>query len=104
MESVMNPETQVSDLMLILMPPARLRIWLHKVFEDKRKAGQEVPDDFVKWLGFVDRVSSDLPHDIDGITPEQWAWVEQRIFANRPQSIQRRFEEVMAADAKVMAY
>lgn len=100
----MNPETQVSDLLLILMPPSRLRIWLHKVFEDKRKNGQEVPDDFVKWLGFVDRVCSDLPSDIDGITPDQWQWVERRIFANRPQSIQRRFEEVMAADNKVVAY
>lgn len=99
-----NPETQVSDLLLILMPPAPLRIWLHKVFDDKRKAGQDVPGDFVKWLGFVDSVSSALPHDIDGITPEQWAWVERCIFANRPQAIQRPGGGVAAADVKVMAY
>jgi hypothetical protein len=96
----MNPETEVSDLLLILMPPARLRIWLHKVFEDKRGKGQEMPDDFVKWLGVVDRVCSDLPSEVDGITPEQWQWIERRIFANRPQSVQRRLEEVYQVSAR----
>lgn len=101
----MNPETQVSDLLLILMPPSRLRIWLHKVFEDKRAKGQDVPDDFVKWLGFVDRVCSDLPHDIDGITPEQWHWVEQRIFANRPKAAQQQMLlDVVAERQKAVAY
>jgi len=80
----MNPETEVSDLLSILLPPTRLRIWLHKVFSDKAEAGQEVPEDFTKWLGIVERICSDLPSDIDGITPEQWKWIESKIFANRP--------------------
>lgn len=76
-----TPETPVSDLLLILAPPVRLVAWLETVFEQKRKAGAEVPDNFVKWLERWQRIRSDLPAEIDGATAEQWAAVERKVFA-----------------------
>lgn len=77
----MNPENQVSDLLLVLAPPVRLCIWLETVFEQKRKAGAEVPENFIKWLERWQRIRSDLPAEIDGTTDEQWAEVERKVFA-----------------------
>lgn len=97
----MNPQTEVSDLLSILLPPTRLRIWLHTVFADKATKGQEVPDDFVKWLGVVERVCGDLPSDIDSVTPDQWAWIESKIFSKRPQQAELF---TVAEPVKIVAY
>jgi len=75
------PETPVSDLLLILAPPVRLCVWLETVFEQKRKAGAEVPENFVKWLDRWQRIRSDMPAEIDGATDEAWAEVERKVFA-----------------------
>lgn len=76
-----NPETQASDLLLILAPPVRLVAWLETVFDQKRKAGAEVPENFVKWLERWQRIRSDLPAEIDGATEEQWLALERKLFA-----------------------
>lgn len=76
-----SPETPVSDLLLILAPPVRLVAWLETVFEQKRKAKTEVPENFIKWLERWQRIRSDLPAEIDGATAEQWAEVERKVFA-----------------------
>lgn len=71
----MNPQNEVSTLLSIIMPPTRLRIWLHTVFEDKQANGKEVPEDFTNWLGVIERICGDGPSDIDGRTKEEWAQV-----------------------------
>lgn len=76
-----TPETPVSDLLLVLAPPVRLCVWLETVFEQKHKAGAEVPETFVKWLERWQRIRSDLPDQIDGATAEMWAEVERKVFA-----------------------
>ena len=76
-----NPETPVADLLLVLAPPVRLCVWLETVFEQKRKAGAEVPENFTKWLERWQRIRSDMPSDVDGATDEAWAEVERKVFA-----------------------
>lgn len=100
----MNPETEVSDLLSILMPPTRLRIWLDKVFTAKAAKGETVPEEFTIWMGIVERICSDLPSEIDGITTEQWAWIERKIFANRPKALQLQPELLNMATVKELVY
>jgi hypothetical protein len=102
----MNPETEISDLLSCLLPSTRMRIWLNKVFEAKAAKGEPFPERDVLWLAFVERACSDLPSDIDNIAPEQWAWIESKIFANRPKGIQADFQPALInlASEKVVAY
>jgi hypothetical protein len=101
---MMNPETEISDLMSIVMPPTRLRAWLFKVFAAKKWKGEEVPEEFTNWLEVVNRICSDLPSEIDSIPAEQWAWIESKIFANRcnPKPLQPAL--INLASEKVVAY
>jgi hypothetical protein len=78
-----SPETPVSDLLLILAPPLRLVDWLEKVFYQRKVNGEEVPENFVKWLERWQRIRSDLPSEIDGMPIEKWAEVERKVFGKR---------------------
>lgn len=75
-----NP-TAVSDLLNILAPPMRMVDWLELVFENKRKKGEPIPENFIKWLERWQRIRSDLPSAIDGATEEMWLEVERKLFA-----------------------
>ena len=76
-----NPETPVADLLIILAPPVRLAAWLETVFEQKRARGEDVPENFVKWLDRWSCIRSDLPSAIDGATDADWADLERKVFA-----------------------
>lgn len=78
-----SPETPVSDLLLILAPPLRLVDWLEKVFYQRKVNGEEVPENFVKWLERWQRIRSDLPSEIDGMPAEKWAEVERKVFGKK---------------------
>ena len=100
----MKPETEISDLLTIIMPPLRLRVWLFKVFAAKKWKGEEVPEEFTQWLEIINRICSDLPSEIDTIPSDQWAWIEGKIFANRctPKAVQP--ELIPVADSRPVAY
>jgi hypothetical protein len=99
----MNPETEISDLMSIVMPPTRLRVWLDKVFTAKQAKGEIIPGEFTIWLAIVERICSDLPSDIDNIPGDQWAWLERKIFTNRQRPASQP-ALINLASEKVVAY
>lgn len=76
-----TPNT-VTDLLTIIAPPMRLVAWLEMVFENKRKKGEEIPENFTVWLERWQRIRSDLPSSIDGATDAQWLELERKLFAN----------------------
>lgn len=78
-----NSTTPVSDLLLIIAPPLRLVAWLEMVFDNKRKKGEEIPENFTKWLERWQRIRSDLPCEIDGVSEEQWLELERKLFAHQ---------------------
>lgn len=67
------------DLLLHLAPPTRLIDWLERVFEDKRKQGQEVPAEYVEWLKTWADIRGDGQSAIDAATPAQWAAVGEKV-------------------------
>lgn len=67
----------VVDTLLTLSPPIRLVNWLEQVFEQKRAAGEEVPETFTKWLERCQRIRSDLPSEIDDLTADDWQQIGQ---------------------------
>lgn len=75
-----TPNT-VTDLLTIIAPPMRLVAWLEMVFENKRKKGEEIPENFTVWLERWQRIRSDLPSSIDGATDAQWLELERKLFA-----------------------
>lgn len=77
---ISTPETQASDLLLVLAAPLRLVEWLEKVFAQKRDKGQEVPENFIKWLERWQRIRTDLPSGIDGVAQSDWIAVERKVF------------------------
>lgn len=76
-----NASTQVADLLTIIAPPLRLVSWLELVFESKCSKGEEVPENFTKWLERWQRIRSDLPSEIDGTSEADWLELERKIFA-----------------------
>lgn len=77
----MNQPTPVTDLLTIIAPPMRMVEWLELVFENKRKKGEQIPENFIKWLERWQRIRSDLPSSIDGASEEQWLDLERKLFA-----------------------
>lgn len=65
------------DTLLILAPPVRLVAWLEKVFEAKRAKGEDVPENFTKWLERWKKIRAGMPSEIDVLTIEEWAQVEE---------------------------
>lgn len=84
MNAISDNQSTVSDLLTIIAPPMRLVAWLELVFDNKRKKGEEVPENFTKWLERWQRIRSDLPAEIDGVTEEHWLELERKIFAQEP--------------------
>jgi hypothetical protein len=80
METVTSPNT-VTDLLTIVAPPMRLVAWLELVFENKRKKGEDIPENFTRWLERWQRIRSDLPSEIDGTSEQDWLDMERKIFA-----------------------
>lgn len=76
-----NSPNTVTDLLTIIAPPLRLVSWLEMVFENKRKKGEDIPENFTKWLERWQRIRSDLPSSIDGASEEQWLDLERKLFA-----------------------
>lgn len=50
-EAMTNSPNTVTDLLTIIAPPLRLISWLELVFENKRKKGEDVPENFVNENG-----------------------------------------------------
>lgn len=65
-----------TDTLLILAPPVRLVAWLEKVFDAKRHSGQEVPENFTKWLDRWNKIRAGLPVETDVLTIEEWQQVD----------------------------
>lgn len=76
-----NTPNTVTDLLTIIAPPLRLVTWLEMVFDNKRKKGEDIPENFLRWLERWQRIRTDLPSDIDGATEEQWLELERKLFA-----------------------
>lgn len=83
--NAMNNATPVSDLLTIIAPPMRLVAWLEMVFDNKRKKGEDIPENFVKWLERWQRIRSDLPSEIDSISEQAFLDLEQKIFSKNKQ-------------------
>lgn len=68
------------DILTLLAPPIRLVDWLEQVFEQKRKKGEDVPENFTKWLERWKAIRADGPAVTDGMTQEEWEQLGQKVF------------------------
>ena len=73
------------DALLILAPPVRLVIWLESVFDAKRAKGEEVPDQFVRWLDRWARIRQGLPSEIDVLLQQEWMDLKQLVLIGTPE-------------------
>lgn len=80
-----NPSPAAVDALLILAPPVRLVIWLESVFAAKRAKGEEVPDQFVRWLDRWARIRQGLPSEIDVLVTSEWMDLRQLVLIGMPE-------------------
>jgi hypothetical protein len=76
---VTDPAHTAHDLLLILSPPMRLIAWLETVWAAKQVKGEQVPENFLKWLERWKAIRSELPSEIDYVTDEEWAAVGEQV-------------------------
>lgn len=75
----MKSEHIAVDILTLLAPPIRLVDWLERVFEQKKKKGEDVPESFTQWLERWREIRLDGPAVTDGLTQEDWEQIGAKV-------------------------